>query len=118
MQQAQIRERTNAPATCQALLEGRSAINAKPGMFFCTLESANIASTDMGIGIVAPPAHPTVVNGLARVDLDQDGHGEVFSTCATAEGIKFAVWAGKAYQGEPRWTGYYYPDYETTPNCP
>jgi hypothetical protein len=118
VQQARIGERTNVSAKCQALIEGRAAINSKPGLFFYVLESTSIGSTDMGLGIVAPPANPEVVSGLARVDLDRDGHDEVFSSCATAEGVKFAIWTGKAYQGEPRWTGYYYLDYETTPNCP
>jgi hypothetical protein len=99
-------------------MEGRAAINSKPGIFFYTLESSGIGSTEMGFGIVAPPAEPEVVNGLARVDLDRDGQDEVFSSCATTEGIKCAVWTDKAYEGEPRWTGYYYLDYDTTPNCP
>jgi hypothetical protein len=72
----------------------------------------------MGFGIVAPPANPEIVNGLARIDLDQDGRGEVFSTCAATEGINFEVWTEKAYEGEPRWSGYYYLDYESTPTCP
>jgi hypothetical protein len=118
VEQARIQERTDSPARCQALMEGRAAVNAKPGLSFYALESGSITSSDMGFGIVAPPAKPEVVNGLARVDLDQDGHGEVFSSCATTEGIKFAVWTEKAYQGEPRWSGYYYLDYESTPNCP
>ena len=118
VQQARIQERTDSPVRCQALMEGRAAVNAKPGMSFYALESGSISSSDMGFGIVAPPANPEVVNGLVRVDLDQDGHGEVFSSCATTEGIKFAVWTEKAYQGEPRWSGYYYLDYESTPNCP
>jgi hypothetical protein len=118
VQQARIQERTESPATCQALMEGRARVNAKPGMSFYALETGSVGSTDMGFGLVAPPANPAVVNGLARVDLDQDGHSEVFSSCATSEGIRFAVWTEKAYQGESRWSGYYYLDYEMKPTCP
>jgi hypothetical protein len=87
-------------------------------MVFNGLEAADVSSTDMGIGIISPPPSLEVVNGMARVDLDQNGRHEVFSSCATREGVKFAVWTDKAYEGEPRWSGYYYLDYETTPNCP
>ncbi len=118
VQRARIKEHTDSPKTCQALSQGRATVNAKLGMSFYALEAASVGSTDMGFGIVAPPANPTVVNGLARVDLDQDGHSEVFSSCATSEGIKFAVWTEKAYQGEPRWSKYYYLDYDTKPTCP
>jgi hypothetical protein len=118
VQQARIQAQTNSPATCQALMEGRAKVNAKPGMSFYGLETESVGSTDMGFGIVAPPANPVVVNGQARVDLDQDGRSEVFSSCATSEGIKFAVWTEKAYQGDPRWSGYYYLDYESKPTCP
>jgi hypothetical protein len=118
VRQARIAERTTSPEKCQALMPGRSAGNAKPGMFFYSLDAPAISATDMGIGIVKPPANPGVMNGRAQVDLDRDGIKEVFSSCATTEGIKFAVWAGKAYQGEPRWSGYYYLDYETKPSCP
>ena len=72
----------------------------------------------MGFGIVTPPANPVVVNGLAQADLDKEGHSEVFSSCATSEGIKFAVWTGQPYRGEPRWSGYYYLGYDSKPTCP
>jgi hypothetical protein len=72
----------------------------------------------MGFGIVAPPASPEVVNGLARVDLDRNGQVDVFTSCAATEGIKFNIWSGKAYEREPRWSAYYYVDYEMTPTCP
>jgi hypothetical protein len=118
VEQARVGERTDSPQRCQALILGRAKVNAKPGMFFYALEAGDLGSRDMGIGIVEPPAHPQTVNGLARVDLDQDGRREIFSSCATTEGIKFAVWTEKAYRGEPRWSAYYYLDDETTPTCP
>ena len=118
VEQAQIQGQTDSSETCIALIPGRAKLNAKPGISFYTLGSGKIANTDMGIGIVAPPANPTVVNGLARVDLDRDGGSEVFSSCTTSEGIKFDVWTDKAYQGKPRWSGYYYLGYDMTPSCP
>lgn len=118
VQPARIQEQTASTKTCQALMEGRDTIDAKRAMSFYTLEAGSAGPTDMGIAIVAPPMNPRIVNGLARVDLDQDGHNEVFSSCATSEGIKFAVWTEKAYQGEPRWSGYYHLDYDQKPTCP
>ncbi len=87
-------------------------------MFFYKLQTGSVGFTEMGFGIVKPPSIPFVVNGLAQVDLDQDGHREVFSSCATTEGIKFTIWNDKAYQGKPRWSGYYYLNYEMKPTCP
>ena len=101
-----------------ALMEGRAVMNAKSGMSFYQLEAGSVGTADMGFGIANPPAKPSLVNGLIQVDLDQDGHGEIFSSCATTEGIKFTVWTDKAYQGNPRWSGYYYMDYEMKPTCP
>jgi len=118
LQQARSLEQTTAPETCKALMQGRAKMNAKPGIFFYALEAGSVGSTDMGIGIVEPPAGLAVINGMAQVDLDQDGQSEVFSSCATSEGIKFAVWTGRAYRGELRWSGYYYLDYDLQPTCP
>jgi hypothetical protein len=118
VERAQIQGQTTSSEICSALIPGRAKLNAKPGISFYALGPGNIANTDMGIGIVAPPANPTVVNGLVRVDLDRDGGSEVFFSCTTSEGIKFSIWTDKAYQGEPRWSGYYYLGYDVTPNCP
>ena len=118
VERAQIQGQTDSSETCSALIPGRAKLNAKPGISFYTLGSGKIANTDMAIGIVTPPANPTVVNGLARVDLDRDGGSEVFSSCTTSEGIKFSVWTDKAYQRKPRWSGYYYLGYDMTPSCP
>lgn len=118
VQQARSLEQTTDPKTCKALLQQRAAVNAKPGISFYALQPGSVESTDMGIGIVEAPASPTVMNGLAQVDLNHDGQNEVFSSCATSEGIKFAVWTGKAYQGEPRWSGYEYLGYDLQPTCP
>lgn len=118
VQEARILVQTTDPTACDALIEGRAIMNAQPGISFYALEAGSISSTDMGIGVVAPPASPAVVSGLAQVDLDQNGQSEVFSSCATSEGIKFAVWSGRAYQGQPRWSGYCYLGYDLQPTCP
>jgi hypothetical protein len=116
--QAQSLEQTTDPTRCEALTQGRTKMNAKPGISFYALETGSVEPTDMGIGLVEPPARPDVVKGLVRADLNQDGQREVFSSCATSEGITFAVWTGKAYQGEPLWSGYYYLGYDLRPTCP
>jgi hypothetical protein len=118
VQQARTLEPTTDPATCKALLQERAKMNAKPGTSFYALEAGSVGAADMGIGIIQPPPGLAVVNGLARVDLDSDGQSEVFSSCATSEGIKFAIWTGKPYQGEPRWSAYYYLGYDLQPTCP
>lgn len=118
IQPARILEPTTSPATCKALLPGRAATNATTGITFYALGGGSLGATDTGIGIAEAPTGLTVVNGLAQVDLDQDGRSEVFSSCTTSEGIRFAVWTGKTYQGEPRWSGYYYLGYDLQPTCP
>lgn len=106
------------PKICKALLQRRAAMNATPGVIFYALEAGSVESSDIGIGIVSAPASLTVVNGLAQADLNHDGHREVFSSCSTTEGIKFAVWTDKAYEGEPLWSGYEYMGYDLQPTCP
>ena len=51
-------------------------------------------------------------------DLDEDGQPETFTECATAEGVRFAVWDGKPYSGTPKWESYYYLDYDQEADCP
>jgi hypothetical protein len=118
VQQARSLEQTTDPKKCKALLQERAAMNAKPGIFFYALPPGSVDSNDTGIGIVEAPANPTVVNGLAQMHLNRDGQSEVFSSCVTSEGIKFAVWSGKPYQGQPRWSGYEYLGYDLEPTCP
>lgn len=118
VRRAQLGAPTDAATTCRALLPGRAAMNAKPGMFFYDVTGDSIDTDVMGIGIVSPDTTPAIVGGAAQADLDEDGVREVFSSCATSEGIRFNVWSDQANKGSPRWSGYYYLDYDTTPNCP
>lgn len=115
VEEAKVQAKTDS--NCPALLEDRAALNKKSGATFYALEGA-LTPSDMGFGIVMPPATPAVLNGNAQVDLDGDGKPEVFTSCATSEGVRFAVWSEKAYQGEPRWSAYYYLGYDLTPTCP
>lgn len=115
---AEIGGRTSSSETCKPLLEDRAKQNTKGGTAFYALNAGAIGATDMGVAIANPPATSTVVNGQVNIDLDGSGHPDVFSSCTTSEGIRFAAWAGEAYRGEPLWTGYYYLGYSSPANCP
>jgi hypothetical protein len=109
---------TNSSDICKPLLEDRADENAKPGVAFYSIEAPALQPTDMGIGLVDSPAKPVILNGVAHVDFDNRGHAAAFSSCATTEGVQFSLWDGVPYRGTPRWTGYYYLGYESSPNCP
>lgn len=98
--QAHVGEPVTSAESCPPLLEGRRAQNAQAATFY-SLDETKLSATDMGIGLV-----------------NSDGKSDVFSSCATTEGIKFAVWSQKAYQGTPLWSGYDYVGYDMTPTCP
>lgn len=115
---AKLGSATSSADTCKPLLDDRVEENTKPGVVFYSVEAANLQPTDMGIGIVGSSARPEIVNGRARVDFEKGGHTVVFSSCTTTEGVRFAMWNDTPYQGEPRWSGYYYLGYESPPNCP
>jgi hypothetical protein len=50
-------------------------------------------------------------------DLDGDGTPEVFRVCASAEGLHFTVWSGRALEGVRRWHRYFYLGYDVEANC-
>jgi hypothetical protein len=116
VEQARIGEPTDSAADCPALAAGRAKTNGE-ALSFYVLGPRTIATTELGLGIVGPPQNPRVVNGRAQVDLNHDGHNELFTSCATSEGIRFAVWTDQANRGEPRWSGYEYLNYDLTPTC-
>ena len=116
--QGQVGDKVSSAASCAPLIESRRSQNAKAGTSFYGLEGTKLSATDMGIGIVGTPQKITVVNGTARTDLNSDGRPEVFSSCATAEGINFAIWTENRFQGTPLWSGYYYLGYDMKPTCP
>ena len=116
--QAKVGEQMSSAASCPPLMEGRRRQNARSGTSFYGMMETKLTATDMGIGIVSPPHKLAVLNGLAETDLNSDGQHEVFSSCATTEGIKFAVWTQRAYRGAPLWSTYYYLGYDMSPTCP
>ena len=95
VQQARIQGKTESSATCPALMEGRGKLNAKPGIAFYALGAAVVAPSDMGFGIVMPPATPTVVNGIAQIDFDQDGKNECFLPARRARASSSRCGPGK-----------------------
>src|SRR3954451_6237960 len=70
--EGQVGEKVSTPASCAPLLGARRSQNAKSGTSFYGLEGAKLSTTDMGIGMVAPPQKLAVVNGLAQADLNSD----------------------------------------------
>jgi hypothetical protein len=116
--QGKVGEQVSSAASCAPLTEARRRQNAKPGTSFYGLEGTNLTATDMGIGIVAAPQKLVLVNGLAQTDLNADGRPEVFSSCATTEGINFAVSSDTPGQRVPLWSKYYYLGYDMKPTCP
>jgi hypothetical protein len=112
-----ISGRGPSPESCPALAEGRFEVNARGDASFYTL-SGGLDATQVGIALVGPHESPSLQRGIAHVDLEHDGHSQVFTACASSEGIHFAVWNDRPYAGEPRWTGYYYVGADQEPNCP
>jgi hypothetical protein len=113
--QAQVGAPAHSADGCPALAEGA---NAKGDASFYTLSSPALDATQMGIALVGTLAVPSIREGIARVDLEHDGHTQVFTACAASEGIHFAVWNDQPYRGKPRWTAYYYTGVDVEPNCP
>ena len=69
---------------------------------------------EVGIAVVGPVARKD-----GGVDVDGDGRADQFTRCTASEGISFAVWTnGRAYTGEPFWSGYEYLGYDVEPDCP
>src|SRR6476646_9232983 len=60
VQQTRMVDQTTDPTACKALIQGRAKMNAKPGISFYQLETGSLDPTATGIGIVEPPASPTV----------------------------------------------------------
>jgi hypothetical protein len=112
-----IKGKTTSTEICNALKDERaSQIDSKT--VFYELDGGKDYSQITALGIVDPAIPPPVIDGLAKVDLNNDGHNEFFTSCVTAEGINFSVWPDAPYGGEPEWTNYYYMGYDLEPNCP
>lgn len=70
-----------------------------------------------GIGVVEPETTFRFQNGLATIDLNNDGNAEFFRSCTGFEGVLLAIWTGKPLKGKQIWRSFYYLDYDTEPNC-
>ena len=70
-------------------------------------------AVDAGIGVVG--AAPRAGSSL---DLDGDGRGDRFISCAGSEGISYTVWSGEPWVGEPLWSGYEYLGFDSESDCP
>jgi hypothetical protein len=109
--EARVAAPTTSSEICPALLDDRRASNVDKGWTFYEVRSPG--TIDFGIGVTGDAAR---VNG--RLDLTGDGTAETFTQCSTSEGVSFAVWSGKPFEGTPLWSGYYYLGYDVEPTCP
>jgi hypothetical protein len=104
---------TMSSERCPALLDDRRVANVTKGWSFYELRLPPAPTVDLGIGVTGDVRR---VN--AGIDVSGDGIADMFTQCATSEGISFAVWSGTPYQGTPLWSAYYYLGYDTTATCP
>ena len=110
---ARIAGVTTASTTCPALLDERRATNMSKGISFYEVRLPPNTTLELGIGVVGNAAR--VDKGL---DVSGDGIADMFTQCSTSEGVSFAVWSGKPYQGAALWSGYYYLGYDAEATCP
>ena len=115
--ETQIQNTVTADSDCPPLQEEKAAINKKDKSFY-SVKLPDPEADIMAIGIVGDHPNVTITDNRAEADLDKDGVNEVFTSCATSEGIKFFVWSGVANKDSPRWSGYYYLGYDMEPTCP
>ena len=101
---------------CPALLEDRRETNAREGRAFYKISPPNGGELAIGILDLRNKIHRK--KGHVSVDVNNDGHRDVFTRCSTSEGVSFNVWTHHAYEGKPLWSGYYYLGYDTEANCP
>jgi hypothetical protein len=116
--EARIGGPARSPENCPALTDGRRAVNAEGGVSFYEIMGSTLDATQMGVALVGAGTVPSIRDGVARMNMEHDGHTQVFTACAASEGIRFAVWNDQPYQGEPRWSAYYYLGVDMEPNCP
>lgn len=109
---AKIMHKANENDECYALLDDRKPVNLESGMSFYSVSSDQ--PIELAIGLI-DDAKNTPAN---LPDLNDDGQKDTYSYCNTAEGIRFSVWDGKAYQSRLLWSGYYYLGYDIEENCP
>jgi hypothetical protein len=115
---ASITGRATSELECKAMLEGREGlIGSLPAQYYTVTEWSD-DDAEMAIGVVGDATAVSIADGHARLDLNGDGEQEVFAICTTSEGIRFGLWTGEPYLGNPVWIGYYYLGYDLEPSCP
>ncbi|MGQ4659954.1 hypothetical protein [Lysobacter sp. F6437] len=100
---------------CPALLDDRKDVNSGSGLAFYQVDAD--PEVELGIG-VAQMGGDHELSVAELLDTNGDGQRDSFSRCATAEGVRFSVWADETQHGAPLWTGYYYLGYDTEADCP
>jgi hypothetical protein len=83
------------------------------------LDGNDVDESYIGIGIaIFDFSKPIAISdGLANVDLNDDGKNEYFRGCASNEGLHLTVWQGKPLIGKRVWHRYYYLHYDTEADC-
>ena len=104
--EAQVTRRGSPQRRCP---QQPAAGDIAPSLRFYELSSA----VAVGIGVVGKA---TRVSG--GIDINGDGRAEAFTKCAGSEGMNYGVWPGRAFVGEPLWSGYEYLGYDIEPDCP
>ena len=103
---------------CKPMLEGREGFIGSLPAHYYTMTEWSDDDAEMAVGVVGDAPAISIADGRARIDLNGDGAQEVFTVCATSEGIRFGLWFGEPYRGDPIWIGYYYLGYDLEPTCP
>lgn len=78
---------------------------------------AGILSQGFGIGIVNATNSAKLANGLATLDINDDGKPEFFRGCTSNEGLHLTVWTGKPLIGKRIWHSYYHFNFDTESTC-
>ena len=111
-----IQDKTEKGSHCPALLEDRKAVNTADGYSFYTVQTTS--QLELAIGLLNKQTKLKKANKIVVADVNGDGKQDVFTLCASSEGLHFDIWTEKPYAGEPIWSGYYYLAYDIEPNCP
>ncbi len=92
---------------------------SKTAYYTLKLDGNDIDESYIGAGIAILDSSKPIKfsDGLANVDLNNDGKNEYFRQCASNEGLHLTVWTGKPLIGKRIWHKYYYLKYDTEADC-
>ena len=111
---AKVTGKADGAGECLALLDDRRHANLASGLAFYTIDVD--PEMELGIGVVQT-AGSRALTVMELLDTNGDGRRDIFSHCATSEGVRFSVWAEEVGRGAPLWTGYYYLGYDMEADC-